>query len=190
MVSIFMAYKQWYLRLSQGQIQECVMTDQTDPATMLKALKEHAGQIMSAVPWARALGFEIIEVEEGRAFARAPWREDLVGDPRSGVVHGGVITALLDNLCGISIATALTEFKSMATLDLRIDYMRPATKGLDIIGEAECYHITRTVAFVRAWAYHESRDKIIATASGAFALNDPKRWASGSAASIAGKTTS
>ena len=41
----------------------------------------------------------------------------------------------------------------------------------DIIGEAECYHLTRTVCFTRAWAYHETRDKLIATAAGTFAIN-------------------
>ena len=142
----------------------------------LTAMREHAHLIMDAVPWAAALGFKVTKVEHGRAFACAPWREDLVGDPDTGVIAGGVITALLDNLCGVAISATLDEFKSMATLDLRIDYMRPADKGVDIIAEAECYHITRSVAFTRAWAYHESRDRIIASASGAFALNDPKRW--------------
>jgi len=52
--------------------------------------------------------------------------------------------------------------------------MRPADKGRAIIGEAECYHVTRTVCFTRAWAYHETRDKVIATAAGAFAINQPR----------------
>ena len=146
----------------------------------LEAIQQHAHMMMQGVPWANHLGFEVTRVERGRAFATAPWREDLVGDPDTGVIHGGVITALLDNICGVSIATRLSEVRAMATLDLRIDYMRPATKGEDIIGEAECYHVTRSVAFTHAWAYHGSRDRIIATASGAFALNDPKRWSPGS----------
>ncbi len=146
----------------------------------LEALQQYAHLMMQGVPWASHLGFEVTRIERGRAFARAPWREDLVGDPDTGVIHGGVITALLDNVCGVAIAARLTEIRAMATLDLRIDYMRPATKGEEIIGEAECYHITRSVAFTHAWAYHGDREKIIATASGAFALNDPKRWAPGS----------
>lgn len=149
------------------------------PGIALEMIQEHAARIMTGVPWANHLGFEVTRIERGRAFARAAWREDLVGDPETGVIHGGVITALLDNLCGVSIATRLTEIRSMATLDLRIDYMRPATKGEEIIAEAECYHFTRSVAFSHAWAYHGSRERIIATASGAFALNDPKRWAPG-----------
>lgn len=153
-----------------------------DQEMMLEMMKQHASRIMSTVPWANALGFELTGIEKGRAFAKVAWREDLVGDPDTGVIHGGVLTALLDNLCGVCINTALKTPKSMATLDLRIDYMRPATKGRDIFAEAECYHITRNVAFTHAWAYHESRDKVIATAAGTFALNDMSRWASGNEA--------
>ena len=149
---------------------------------MLKLMQQNARRIMSTVPWAQALGFELTGIEKGRAFAKVGWREDLVGDPDTGVIYGGVLTALLDNLSGVCINTALKKPMSMATLDLRIDYMRPADKGRDILAEAECYHITRNVAFTHAWAYHESRDKVIATAAGTFALNDISRWASGNEA--------
>ncbi len=142
-------------------------------------MKAYAAKMMDAVPWGQALGFRITALERGRIFGAVPWSEHLVGDPDTGVVHGGVITSLLDNLCGAATVAALDEFKSCATLDLRIDYMRPAEKGREIIGEAECYHVTKTVAFTRAWAYHETRDRVIATAAGAFALNDPTQWKSG-----------
>ncbi|MEE2878456.1 MAG: PaaI family thioesterase [Pseudomonadota bacterium] len=159
------------------------MTKDTENSDVLfDLMKEHAAKIMNSVPWANALGFELTGIEKGRAFARVPWNEYLVGDPDSGVIHGGVLTALLDNLCGVAANTALKEPKSMATLDLRIDYMRPAEKGREILSEAECYHVTRNVAFTRAWAYHENREKVIATAAGAFALNDISRWASGNEA--------
>ncbi len=157
--------------------------DEDSPA--LKAMREHAHLMMQAVPWAAELGMEVTRIEKARAWATLSWDEKLVGDPDTGVLHGGVITSLLDNLCGVAIAAGLKQFRSMATLDLRIDYMRPAEQGRDVIGEAECYHYTRNVAFTRAWAYHESRDRVIATAAGAFALNDPKRWASGGASAVA-----
>ncbi|WP_018149157.1 PaaI family thioesterase [Henriciella marina] len=159
------------------------MSDKTEHQdVMLKLMAQNAQRIMSTVPWAQALGFELTGMEKGRAFAKVAWREDLVGDPDTGVIYGGVLTALLDNLSGICINTALKKPMSMATLDLRIDYMRPADKGRDILAEAECYHVTRNVAFTHAWAYHESRDKVIATAAGTFALNDISRWASGNEA--------
>ncbi len=154
------------------------MNDRSEPIS-LDTIRTYAASMMSGVPWASFLGFEITGVEHGRAFATAPWREDLIGDPDTGVIAGGVITSLLDNLCGVAVATRLTEIKAMATLDLRIDYMRPAERGETVVGEAECYHITRSVAFCRAWAYHTARDRVIATATAAFALNDPKRWAPG-----------
>lgn len=147
----------------------------------LETIQKYAPLMMQGVPWANFLGFEVTGVERGRGFARVAWREDLVGDPDTGVIHGGVITSLLDNLAGVAIATRLRKLRAMATLDLRIDYMRPAEKGREILAEAECYHITRSVAFVHAWAYHGSKEeRVIASASGAFALNDPKRWTPGS----------
>lgn len=163
--------------------QDLIMSDPTEREDlMLKMMKQNAKRIMSTVPWAKALGFELTGIEKGRAFAKVDWREDLVGDPDTGVIHGGVLTALLDNLSGVCINTALKEPKSMATLDLRIDYMRPAEKGRTILAEAECYHVTRNVAFTHAWAYHETRERVIATAAGTFALNDITRWASGNEA--------
>ncbi|MEM7661021.1 MAG: PaaI family thioesterase [Pseudomonadota bacterium] len=150
----------------------------------LELMKTFAHQMINIVPWAKELGFELTDVQKGRVLGTLAWSEHLLGDPDAGVVHGGVITSLLDNLCGAAVVAALKEFRSTATLDLRIDYMRPSENGRDIIGEAECYHVTRTVAFARAWAYHESKDRVIATATGAFALNDPKKWASGMSSAL------
>ena len=142
-------------------------------AEFFKLMRAYAPKIMTSVPYARALGFEMLDVDRAFARAKAPWREDLVGDPDTGVVAGGVVTALLDNLCGVAVVAALDTFRSTATIDLRIDYMRAAEPHRDIIGEAECYHVTRTVAFVRGYAFHESRDDLIASASGAFMLTSP-----------------
>ncbi len=148
-----------------------------DPGNLddrLQMMRDNMAMMTKAVPWAKELGFQVTRIEKGRVWGLQPYDEKLVGNPDTGVIHGGVITTLLDNLSGMSCATAMKDFRFVATLDLRIDYMRPADKGRDIIGEAECYHITRSVCFCRAWAYHESRDKVIATAAGAFAINKPR----------------
>lgn len=142
-------------------------------------MQANVGTMMMMAPWANELGFRATRVEKGHIWGVQPYDEKLVGDPDSGIVHGGVITTFLDNLCGASCSVALQEMRFVATLDLRIDYMRPADAGRDILGEAECYHVTRSVAFCRAWAYHETRDKVIATAQGAFAINKPRPKQSG-----------
>lgn len=140
----------------------------------LEVMQAHMDTMTQAVPWARETGFKVTHIEKGHIWGIQPFAEHLIGDPDSRVVHGGVITTMLDNLSGMACAAAMEEFRFVATLDLRIDYMRPAESGRDIIGEAECYHVTKSVTFTRAWAYHETRDKVIATAQGAFAINMPR----------------
>ena len=117
-----------------------------------------------------SLGGEILDFGKGRARTRLPYAPHLVGDPDTGVVHGGVITAMLDQTCGIAVASALKELMPFATLDLRIDYMKPATPHADIFVEAECLKVTHEVAFTRGLAYQTSRDEPIALSTGAFML--------------------
>lgn len=146
----------------------------SDSGQVARMMRDHVEFMNSVVPWGNEVGFQVSRVERGHVWGLQPWSETLVGDPQTGVIHGGVITTFLDNLSGMACTAAMTELRFVATIDLRIDYMRPASKGLDIIGEAECYHLTRTVCFTRAWAYHETRDRLIATAAGTFAINKPR----------------
>jgi len=138
---------------------------------LFETMRAHGQQIFDGVPHARALGFELVAIEYAKAIAKVAWREDLVGDPDTGVIAGGGITALLDNLCGVAVAAAMETFSSTATLDLRIDYMRAAEPGQTIWAEAHCFKQTRSVAFVRAVAYDRVIDDPIATATAAFMLN-------------------
>lgn len=125
---------------------------------------------MEGIPLNRELAIELSDVWPGGGVMRLPYRADLVGDPESGVLAGGVITALLDGACGMAVMAALVRPAAVATLDLRIDYLRPATAGRDVIARAECYRLTRHVAFARALAYHDVPDDPVASASGAFML--------------------
>ncbi len=137
---------------------------------LLDVMQAHARLIMETVPFARALGMEAMRVEKGYASARLSWRADLVGDLRSGVLHGGVVTALLDSLSGVAVASALESLTSIATLDLRIDYMRGSEPGRDLHAEARVIRLTRRIAFVQALAFHENAADPVATASAAFML--------------------
>ena len=82
-----------------------------------------------------------------------PWREDLVGEESAAVLASGPIVSLMDMASGMAIWTAKQAFAPIATLDLRIDYQRPARERAAVIGRAECYHVTRSAAFVRGIAH-------------------------------------
>lgn len=110
------------------------------------------------------------DVKAGEAVLRVPYDERLVGNPDTGVLHGGVITTILDNASGMAVQSTFEQWISIATLDLRIDYMRPATAGQTVFARAECYRLTRSIAFARAVAYHADPSDPVATAQGAFML--------------------
>lgn len=129
-----------------------------------------ARQFIEAIPHSRALGMAMLEIGDGWALMALDWREDLVGDPETGVVHGGVVTALLDTCGGASVMAHPAAPGGTATIDLRIDYMRGAEPGKRIFARAECYRITRSVAFVRGVAWTASSDEPVAAANGAFTV--------------------
>jgi uncharacterized protein (TIGR00369 family) len=134
-------------------------------------VRQLAQNMVGSAPQAAALGFRLVSVGDSRGALMAPWRADLVGDPDTGVIAGGVVTTLLDHVCGLAIKAAQDDFSATATLDLRIDYMRPAAPNADVTAEAHCYKLTRTIAFVRASAYDADPADPIATAQAAFVLS-------------------
>jgi uncharacterized protein (TIGR00369 family) len=117
------------------------------------------------VPYTSELGVTIVEVGPGMAMFCMPYSENIVGDPATGIIHGGAITALLDGVCGAAAMMKLPTPINIATLDLRIDYLRPATPRREVFARAECYRLTKSIAFVRAFAFHDEGDPISAAAA-------------------------
>lgn len=140
------------------------------PMTDLVAI---ARQFIEAIPHSRALGMRLESLGDGRAVVSMPYDVRLVGDPATGVLHGGAVSALMDTASGAAVMCHPSAPASTATLDLRIDYMRPATPGQRILARAECHHVTRSVAFVRVTAFDADEDRPVATGTGAFTLERP-----------------
>ena len=125
--------------------------------------------MVDALPHSRSLGLKLVSMGKGRAEITLPYDERLIGDPETGVIHGGAVSTLMDT-CGGAAVMAYGPTKLIATIDLRIDYMRAATPGQTITARAECYHVTRSVAFVRATAVDGNGSSPVATAAGAFTV--------------------
>lgn len=129
---------------------------------------EVAQKFIRAIPHSNALGMQIMSASEGEVQMQMPYNEKFIGDPATRVIHGGAVFALLDTCCGAAVMSHPQCQGSTATIDLRVDYMRPASPDQPITATATCYNITRTVAFVRAVARDMRTDKPVAMASGTF----------------------
>jgi len=128
-------------------------------------------QLASGAAHTHALGFVYEGVEGDRVRLRTPWRQDLTGDPESGIFAGGLVTAMLDHVGGLAVWIALGSYQPIATLDLRIDYMRAARPRVDLLSEARCYRVTRTIGFVRAWAFEDDPKDPVAAAQSTYVIS-------------------
>jgi uncharacterized protein (TIGR00369 family) len=130
-------------------------------------------EMVTHIPHCQRLGIKVVEIGPCHATMRLPWREELIGDPVRGVVFGGVITTLLDQASGVAVQCALPEFMTIATLDLRIDYLRAAEPGHELVAKAECYKLTSNVAFVRGSAWDRDASDPFASMLATFMLVGP-----------------
>lgn len=145
------------------------MTDAFPPNPFLTDILP---QLAGGAAHTQALGFRLESVVGEIVRLRTPWRDDLVGDPDRGVLAGGLVTTMLDHVGGLATWVALGGFQNIATLDLRVDYMRAARPKADLLAEAHCYRLTRNIAFVRAWAFEDSPDDPVAAAQSAYVITE------------------
>ena len=143
----------------------------TDDAARRARKLSLARAFSQSVPHNVALGIRVLELTETEVVFELPYDAKLVGNPDTGTLHGGVITALLDAASGIAVFCALDAWVPIATLDLRIDYLKPAAPHRAVTCRATCYKLTHTVAFTRAVAYQDDPDDAIAHAVGTFMLS-------------------
>lgn len=124
------------------------------------------------VPHNAALGLELVEFDRssGVAAMRLPYSPQLVGNPETGVLHGGAITALVDATCGAAVFLSMQPFRPIATLDLRIDHLASVPPNEAVSCRAYCIKVTRHVAFARAVAFLADENDPVATAAATFMI--------------------
>jgi len=126
--------------------------------------------LMEKVPHARALGMRLTSCADGFASGEQPYDVRLIGNPDTGELAGGVVTTLLDSICGMALLSKLPVLQRIATVDLRVDYLRPAVSERTLYCVAECYRVTHHIAFVRATVHDGAVDNPLANAVGTFML--------------------
>ena len=119
---------------------------------------DRVSRFIDTLKQARELGLSVFEAREGSLTLRLPYSDRIIGNPDTGVIHGGAITTLMDTTSGSVILCALDEFELCPTLDLRVDYMRPAAPHKPVFARAETYKVTRNIIFTRCEAYQECDD--------------------------------
>ncbi|HEX2804534.1 MAG TPA: PaaI family thioesterase [Sphingomicrobium sp.] len=119
----------------------------------------------------RALGLEFRASGDNWAELALPWREELVGVPETGILASGAIVSLVDTASGTSVWVTLDRFVPIVTVDLRLDYLRPAVRGETIVTRCECVKLTRRIAFVRGVAHGGEDERPIALSAATFMLN-------------------
>ena len=140
------------------------MTPDFDPETLIRSMAKMGHNGLVGVNY-EAHG------DNWCAFA-LPWREELVGDIATGIIASGPIITMMDMAVSISIWLTTKRFRPQATLDLRVDYLRPAEPGKTVIGRGECYKITKSIAFVRGEAHDGDPARPIAHVAGTYMFTD------------------
>jgi uncharacterized protein (TIGR00369 family) len=108
----------------------------------------------------RELGLTVTAVKEGQLTLCLPYSDRIIGNPDTGVIHGGAITTLMDTASGSATLCALDDFELCPTLDLRVDYMRPAEPRKPVYARAEAYKVTRNIIFTRCEAFQDPGETI------------------------------
>lgn len=122
----------------------------------------------SAIPFVRASGMTLTELAPAQATVALPARPDWTGDTHRHLIHSGCLSVLADSACGLAVGAALDTIEPFATLDLRMDYLRPALAERELVCRAECHRLSRSVAFVRGELHQAGHDEPVATVNAAF----------------------
>ena len=128
-------------------------------------------ELARTVGHGRALGLDFRDSGSNWAELALPWREELVGVPETGVLASGAIVSLIDTASGTSVWVTLDRFTPIVTVDLRLDYLRPAAKGETIIARCECVKLTHRIGFVRGVAHGGDEARPIALSAATFMLS-------------------
>lgn len=135
------------------------------PEARFELLRQRACE---RIPHAQDCGMQVLAISTGMAEMALPYRPDWLGDLERQVIHTGIIISLVDMACGLAVLSSMEQFEPVSTLDLRMDYLRPSHAGLALHCRAECYRLTRHIAFARATVWQDDPAAAVATSQATF----------------------
>jgi acyl-coenzyme A thioesterase PaaI-like protein len=136
------------------------------------SIEDLARLFISYMPHGLDVGLQLDEpTSDGKTQMRLPALPILSGDPGGTFFFPGVLFSLADSACGLAVLRTLGKYMPIATLDMRIDHLAPATMDADLVAVAECYRLTQSIAFARCELLGGSKAKVVAIAVGAFMLS-------------------
>ena len=121
--------------------------------------------MFDAQPAMRTLGIVIVRLAPGEvelAMLHAP-----AFTQQNGFIHAGIITAGLDNACGVAAFSLMPPEADILTVEFKTTLLAPA-RGERFVFKAEVVKPGRTLTFceAKAFAEHDGKTKLIATMTG------------------------
>jgi len=147
---------------------------------MQKAMFEKLTRMFqTVVPFVQFLGMKFISVESGLVLIEVPFRRELIGNPEVPALHGGVVSALLDTCGGAAVWSQLSKADRVSTVDLRIDYLRPA-RPEKLIGSGRVIRLGNRVGVTELRAYHPGAEaEPVAVGTGVYNVHRASAAAAG-----------
>lgn len=135
------------------------------------SIETRAKRFMATLRHCQVLALTIDSAKPDGVVVRLPYSQKIIGNPILGTVHGGSLTTLMDTACGTAVFAILPDFELCPTLDLRMDYMKTATAGFDLVAYAKVTRISSSVVFTECEVYqqaNEQRGDLIAKCAATF----------------------
>lgn len=148
------------------------ITDSVSFSTIQKIFNEK-------IPFNKLLGLKVELLEEKFPVVKIEMREELIGHYTRGMLHGGVISSVIDVTGGLfAFLGTLEKFPEqhvteispkLSTIDLRIDYLRPGI-GKWFIASGDVLRIGNKVAVIRI-QFHNDKQQLIAVGTGTYVIS-------------------
>ena len=131
------------------------------------------------LPFNRLIGMKVVELDKDNISMKIERRDELIGNPLRNILHGGVISSVIDVVGGLTASVGLLQqladssieevekrFSKMGTIDLRVDYLRGG-HGQEFLCSGSLLRTGNKVAVTRM-EFRNEKDLLIAVGTGTY----------------------